>query len=149
VHHFLGPIERLPVWLARGYCARRPTHIATDRGFARLRDEGRIVVRPDLAGLAPGGQARFSDGSGGTFGAVVAATGYTFATPFLPPEIERAPAGHLVARHNESVSWPGLYVVGGPCANRPDSEFLRGIARDAPLVARAIAARVRSASGSA
>jgi putative flavoprotein involved in K+ transport len=142
VHHFLGPIERLPPWLARGYCAHRPTHIGTDRGFSRLRGEGRIVVRPNLAALEPGGRARFTDGSEGRFGAVVVATGYTFATPFLPPEVARAPAGHLVARRNESVSWPGLFAVGVPCANRPDSEFLRGIARDAPLVARAIAARV-------
>ena len=142
VHHYIGPVERLPPWLARGYCARLPTLPATDRGFSRLRAEGRIEVRGALEALEPGGRARFADGSTATFGAVVAATGYTFTTPFLPPEVARAPAGQLVARHNESVSWPGLYVVGAPCANRVDSEFLRGIARDAPLVARAIAARL-------
>jgi len=142
VHHVIGPLERLPPWLARGYCSRLPTLPATDRGFARLRAEGRVEVRPQVVALDPGGRARFSDGSTGNFDAVVVATGYTFATPFLPPEVARAPAGQLVARHNQSVSWPGLYVVGAPCANRVDSEFLRGIARDAPLVARAIAARL-------
>jgi putative flavoprotein involved in K+ transport len=146
VHHFIGPLERLPPWLARGYCARLPTLPATDRGFARLRAEGRIEVRPaplELEGDPTSGvRVRFGDGSRGTFDAVVAATGYHFATPFLPPEVARTPAGQLVARHNESVSWPGLYVVGAPCANRVDSEFLRGIARDAPLVARAIAAQL-------
>jgi putative flavoprotein involved in K+ transport len=142
VHHYIGPIERLPPWLARGYCARLPTLPATDRGFSGLRAEGRIEVRPTIAALEPGGRARFTDGSSGTFGAVVAATGYTFATPFLPREVARAPAGHLVARHNESVSWPGLYVVGAPCANRLDSEFLRGMARDAARLARTIAARL-------
>jgi NADPH-dependent 2,4-dienoyl-CoA reductase/sulfur reductase-like enzyme len=141
VHHYIGPIERLPPWLARGYCARLPTLPATDRGFSRLCAEGRIEVRPEVTEWEPGGRARFADGTTGTFGAVVAATGYTFATPFLPPEVARAAAGQLVARHNESVSWPGLYVVGAPCANRVGSEFLRGIARDAPLVARAVAAR--------
>ena len=142
VHHYIGPVERLPPWLARGYCARLPTLPATDRGFSRLRAEGRVVVRAALEALEPGGRARFGDGSTDTFGAVVAATGYTFATPFLPPEVARAPAGQLVARRNESVSWPGLYVIGAPCANRVDSEFLRGIARDAPLVASAIADRL-------
>jgi putative flavoprotein involved in K+ transport len=142
VHHYIGPVERLPPWLARGYCARLPTLPATDRGFSRLRAEGRVVVRGALEALEPGGRARFADGSTDTFGAVVAATGYTFATPFLPPEVARAPAGQLIARHNESVSWPGLYVVGVPCANRVDSEFLRGIARDAPLVASAMASRL-------
>ena len=141
VHHYIGPVERLPPWLARGYCARLPTLPATDRGFSRLRAEGRVAVR-QLEALEPGGRARFGDGSSASFRTIVAATGYTFATPFLPPEVARAPAGQLVARHNESVSWPGLYVVGVPCANRVDSEFLRGIARDAPLVARAIAARL-------
>ena len=142
VHHYIGLVERLPPWLARGYCARLPTLPATERGFSRLRAEGRVALRPLPAALEPGGRARFTDGSTGTFGAVVAATGYTFATPFLPPEVGRAPAGQLVARHNESVSWSGLYVVGAPCANRVDSEFLRGIARDAALVARAIANRL-------
>jgi putative flavoprotein involved in K+ transport len=141
VHHYIGPIERLPPWLARGYCARLPTLPATDRGFSRLCAEGRIQVRPEVAAFEAGGRARFADGTTGTFDAVVAATGYTFAALFLPPDVARAPAGQLVARHNESVSWPGLYVVGVPCANRVDSEFLRGIARDAPLVARAVAAR--------
>ena len=144
VHHVIGPLERLPPWLARGYCARLPTLPATDRGFARLRAAGRVQVRPPAVALEPGGQARFGDGSTGTFDGVVAATGYTFATPFLPPEVARAPAGQLIARHNQSVSWAGLFVVGAPCANRLDSEFLRGIARDAPLVARAIAARLAS-----
>jgi thioredoxin reductase len=142
VHHFIGPLERLPPWLARGYCARLPTLPATDRGFARLRAEGRIELRPGPIALDATGRVRFGDDSTGTFAAIVAATGYHFATPFLPPEVARTPAGQLAARHNESVSWPGLYVVGAPCANRVDSEFLRGIARDAPLVARAIAARV-------
>ena len=35
--------------------------------------------------------------------------------------------GVLLARHGESVSWPGLFTVGSPCAARLDSEFLRGM----------------------
>jgi hypothetical protein len=142
VHHYVGPLERLPPWLARGYCAHRPTLPGTDRGFSRLRAEGRITVRPGIARLGLNGRATFVDGTSATFGCIVSATGYRFETPYLPPEVQRAPAGHVVARHNESRSWPGLFVVGAPCANRLDSEFLRGVARDARLVARAIAARL-------
>jgi hypothetical protein len=142
VHHYIGPLERLPPWLARGYCARRPTLPASDHGFSRLRAAGRVTVRPGLAHLEEGGRATFVDGTSAAFDRIVAATGYRFETPFLPPEVERAPAGQVVARHNESRSWPGLFVVGAPCSNRLDSEFLRGMARDAALVARAIAARL-------
>lgn len=150
VHHYIGPLERLPPWLARRYCAQLPPLPGTDRGFSRLRAEGRIAVRPGIAHLdrAAGsdadkaGRVTFTDGTAAVFDRIVTATGYRFEAPFLPPEVERAAAGHVVARHNESRSWPGLFVVGAPCANRLDSEFLRGIARDAALVARAIAARL-------
>jgi len=144
VHHWIGPVAALPSWVAPGHCANRPTLPGTDRGFSRLRDQGRISVRPALARVDPGGDASFSDGGRARFGAIVAATGYRFATPFLPGDVARAPAGHLLARHAESLSWPGLFVVGTPCADRLDSEFLRGIARDAATVSRTIAARLRA-----
>ena len=145
VHHWIGPLAGLPSWVAPGHCANRPTLPGTDRGFSRLRALGRITVRPALARLDPGGVACFADGARARFGGVVAATGYAFATPFLPADVARAPAGHLLARHAESVSWPGLFAVGTPCADRLDSEFLRGIARDAATVAHTIAARLRAA----
>jgi len=144
VHHWIGPVAALPSWVAPGHCAHRPTLPGTDRGFSRLRAQGRISLRPALARVDPGGDASFADGGRARFGAIVAATGYTFATPFLPADVTRAPAGHLLARHAESLSWPGLFVVGTPCADRLDSEFLRGIARDAATVSRTIAARLRA-----
>jgi hypothetical protein len=51
----------------------------------------------------------------------------------------------VLARQAESVSWPGLFVVGTPCADRLDSEFLRGMARDAGTVSRKILERSRQA----
>jgi putative flavoprotein involved in K+ transport len=145
VHHWIGPIAGLPSWIARGYCANRPTLPGTDRGFSRLRAGGKIAVRPALTRVDPGGVAWFSDGTRATFAGIVAATGYEFATPFLPAEVARAPAGHVLARQAESVSWPGLFVVGTPCADRLDSEFLRGMARDAATVSRKILERSRQA----
>jgi hypothetical protein len=47
----------------------------------------------------------------------------------------------VLARQTESASWPGLFVVGTPCADRLDSEFLRGMARDAATVSRKILER--------
>jgi putative flavoprotein involved in K+ transport len=145
VHHWIGPIAGLPSWIARGYCANRPTLPGTDRGFSRLRAGGKIVVRPALTRVDPGGVAWFADGARAAFAGIVAATGYEFATPFLPAEVARAPAGHVLARQAESVSWPGLFVVGTPCADRLDSEFLRGMARDAATVSRKILERSRQA----
>jgi len=147
VHHWIGPVAGLPSWVARGYCANRPTLPGTDRGFARLRAGGKIAVREALlTHVDPGGEAWFSDGGDrATFAGIIAATGYQFATPFLPAEVARAPAGHVLARHCESVSWPGLFVVGTPCADRLDSEFLRGMARDAATVSRRILERSRQA----
>jgi NADPH-dependent 2,4-dienoyl-CoA reductase/sulfur reductase-like enzyme len=144
VHHWIGPVAALPSWVAPGHCANRPTLPGTDRGFSRLRALGRITVRSALTRVDPAGIATFADGARARFAVVVAATGYEFATPFLPGDVARAPAGHLLARHAESVSWPGLFAVGTPCADRLDSEFLRGIARDAATVSRTIAARLRA-----
>jgi hypothetical protein len=83
----------------------------------------------------------FEDGHVAPIDRVIHATGFRFATPFLPPEVRRARAGHVEARHGESVSWPGLFVVGTPCAAHVNSEFLRGIAKDAPQVAERIKER--------
>jgi hypothetical protein len=85
-----------------------------------------------------GRRATFADGAQATCDLVVAATGYRFDTPFLPDEVARAPGGHLRARRCQSVSWPGLYVLGTPCSGRLDSPFLRGMARDAETIARRI-----------
>jgi putative flavoprotein involved in K+ transport len=140
VHDFLGPIERLPTWLARRHCTEKRTLPPSDEGFSRFRAHGLIDLRPGLVRLE-GSCARFADGTSAEIDRVVCATGFRHATPFLPPEVERAPAGHVLARRGQS-SWPGLFVAGSPCCFSLASEFLRGIARDAPRIADAVAARV-------
>lgn len=139
VHDLLRLFEWIPTWAARGYCARPKTR-AIDLGFARLRAEGRISVHLGAPRIE-GERVRLGDGAEARVAAVVCATGYQFLAPFVPPEVARAPAGHLRARGNESVTWPGLYVVGAPCARGLLSEFLRGVARDAPRLARTLRAR--------
>jgi putative flavoprotein involved in K+ transport len=141
IHRWIGPLEHVPPWLAARYCDRRPTLPGTDRGFSSLRRAGKIAVVGAPARIERG-RVVLVDGSAVEVDRVVLATGYRFDVPFVPPEVARATAGHLRARRGESVSWPGLFVVGAPCAARVNSEFLRGMAVDAEVVAQAIARRI-------
>jgi hypothetical protein len=82
----------------------------------------------------------FTDGAREEFDALVCATGHRYEVPFLPAEVERAPgSGQPLADQCQSRSWPGLYLVGMPCVRRLTSEFLYGIAADAPRVAQCLA----------
>ncbi len=139
IHALLPLFEWIPPWVARGYCRQPSTLPAFDAGFRRLEAAGLITVRS--------GELRV-DGNRVRVGseileaaAIVCATGYQFDVPFVPREVARAPGGHLRAKANESVSWPGLFVIGAPCARGLASEFLRGIARDAVAIADALRAR--------
>lgn len=134
-------VEQLPTWLLGPYCDRRPTLPGVDLGFSRFRKQGLIEVRGPIE-IFDGATACFLDGHRQAFDVVVAATGYRFATPFLPKEVARASAGHPRTEDGESLSWPGLFFIGTPCAKSPSSEFLRGVAKDAPALARRIADRV-------
>ena len=143
VHFWVAPLAKLPTWMDRRRCERPPTLPATDLGFSAFRRSGAITVRPALRAVE-GAEARFADGSAATVDLVVLATGFRFDTPFVPAEVARAPGGHLLAKDGESVSWPGLFVIGAPCAVGFESEFLRGAARDAERIAASIAARERA-----
>src|SRR5262249_50630179 len=115
--HWLGvPLQKLPLSLMRGRCERPPTLPATDLGFTALRRSGAIVQRPGIRSVS-GATFRFLDGAEEIVDLVILATGFRYDTPFLPAEVARAPAGHVLARACESVSWPGLFVLGAPCAS--------------------------------
>lgn len=140
VHDYAHVISHLlPTWIAGTFCPRRPTLPGTDLGFTRYRDEGKIELRGEVVRFADN-SAVFADGRRDDFDVVVCATGYGFATPFLPPEVARAAGGHPLAEEGESSSWRRLYFLGIPCSRTLISEFLRGIARDAPALANRIVA---------
>lgn len=126
--------RRLPRWLFGKRCSVHPAFVGTERGFREHQRAGLITVRGSVAHFL-GRQATFADGLVDRFDLVVLATGYRFDMPFLPKDVARAPAGQPLADQGRSRSWPGLYFVGVPCGSTVGSEFLHGIAADAPLVA--------------
>ena len=135
VHAIAVWVEKLPIALFRGFCDSGQVVPPSDLGFSRFLRDGRVLLKPEVE-CFEGKEAVFRDGTRATFDAVVLATGYRFETPFLPAEVERAPAGHPRARGGESVSWPGLHFIGFPCGRGLDSQYLRGMAKDAEALAR-------------
>lgn len=133
--------RRLPRWLFGRRCSLRPAFPGTERGFRKHQRTGLIGVRGQVERFE-GSRAIFSDGSSQEFDVVVLATGYRFKMPFLPSQVARAEGGQPLANQGESRSWPGLFFVGIPCARTVSSEFLHGMAADAPRVAERVRQRL-------
>jgi putative flavoprotein involved in K+ transport len=138
IHHWVHLVShRLPLWTLGSFCDRLPALPAFDRGFREFCAAGKIALKPELLNLSER-SAEFSDGSRDDVDAVVFATGYRFQTPFLSSEVARGSRGQPLVNKNQSRTWPNLFFIGFPCARIMPSEFLRGIALDAPVVARRI-----------
>lgn len=133
--------RRLPRWMFGQRCSLRPSFAGTDKGFIRFQRAGLIRVRQQVQRFV-GNQAIFADGTSEIVDVVVLATGYRFTMPFLPAEVARARGGQPLADRNESRSWPGLHFIGIPCGRTVASEFLHGMASDAPRIARRIRERM-------
>ena len=141
LHDFVALFEWLPRSLMKSYCSGKQSLPGTDLGFSEFRRQGMIRVRPAIARME-GSTVVFVDHTRDEFDALVAATGYRFDVSFLPREVARSSADDHsppLADECESRSWPRLYFVGMPCVRGLNSEFLRGIARDATVVATRIA----------
>lgn len=111
------------------YCAGRLPTLPVDRGFRGHVRAGRVRLAGPVLRFE-GRTAVFQDGGREGFDAVALATGYRFKVPFLP-------AG--------SAPSPGIFFVGHRCARTVSSEFLKGIAADAPVVARRVVDHLTSA----
>lgn len=147
LHELSTVLERVPRWMATGLCRDRKTVYATDQGFEAMVRERRVRVRGPLRAIE-GGRAIFADGAFERVDRVVCATGFRYAIPFAPAGLatmDRARELPATSDEGESRSHAGLYFLGFPCAIGVSSEFLRGIARDAPIVARAVRERSRRA----
>jgi putative flavoprotein involved in K+ transport len=138
LHDFLFLLEWLPRFVMKAYCQGDKSLPGTDLGFTAYRKKGLLSVRREVVRFE-GRKTIFADGSDALVDAVILATGFRFDVSFLPPEVARASGnGHPLADRAESRSWPGLYVLGMPCVRRLNSEFLRGIAQDAQVIAAAL-----------
>ncbi len=147
IHDYASLIERLPRGIFGSYCSHWPTHPGLDRGFKAFHREGLISVRGEIRRFQ-GMRVEFVDGSEEEVDVVVLATGYRYAPRFLPRQIANATAGRSITRGGESRVWPGLFFVGTHCGGGIDSQFLRGMARDAAVVARKIRKRLACRSQS-
>jgi len=139
--HWFRPVEFLPRTVFGALCARGVHPPAFDNGYRNLVKSAKITEFPEVKRVN-GRMVELSDGSRHEVDVIVAATGFRYSAPFLPPEVRRNAGGHPVVNHCESPDWPGLFFVGAPCGWRIDSEFLRGIARDAIRVAEIIEQRM-------
>ncbi len=133
-------LGRLRPWQAPGFCAGRRSVPAADRGFAALRRSGALTVVPAVARV-DGRAVELVDGRRLPVDTLILATGYRYACAPAPIELARDDRGVPRTRDGESRSHPGLFVLGAPCVRRAASQYLYGIARDAPAVARAITTR--------
>ncbi|MBL8810176.1 MAG: NAD(P)/FAD-dependent oxidoreductase [Planctomycetaceae bacterium] len=129
--------HRIPRWLVRSHCERLPAFPAFDRGFRTFRKEQSVVVRPAVRHFHDR-TATLEDGSHCEFDVLIFATGYEFATPFLDATFPRRIQGQPTLTNYQNPAWPHLYFIGFPCARIFPSEFLRGIALDAPILASMI-----------
>jgi putative flavoprotein involved in K+ transport len=134
-------LHHLPLGWTRRQCIGGWGFRGIDRGFNQHVAARNILVKPQIARL-DGRNVSFVDGSMSPVDVIVFATGYRFDMQFLPREIPRSAQGYPLVEHGECRGWPGLFVIGVPCAFRADSQFIHGIAADAPVVARCIARRL-------
>lgn len=142
VHDFVFCLSWLPRWLARGYCHKSPTFTGYDRGFGQYQRAGLLLVRPPVQSFQAR-QATFTDGSQAEFDVVICATGYRYAMEYLPSQIARSRGdGHPLANAGESTNCPGLFFMGVHCARGVSSQFLRGMALDAPAIASQLSRRL-------
>ena len=139
--HWFRPFEFLPRFFFSRLCRRGVHPPAYDNGYRAFVANDRIIELPEVKQIE-GRRIKLVDGRSYEVDVIVAATGYRYETPFLPAEVRRVPAGHPIANGCESPDWPGLFFIGAPCARRINSEFLRGIARDAVRVAERIQTRL-------
>ena len=81
--------------------------------------DGSITCRPAIAAI-DGRTVAFADGSGGSFDAIVCATGYDLDVPYLDAEVRRVLGPELVLAHRTlHPDLPGLGVLGQYLAQGP------------------------------
>jgi putative flavoprotein involved in K+ transport len=129
-----------PLRLFRRQCINGWNYRGIDRGFELYCKQDLIDVRPRIQRVQ-GECVTFLDGTSAEIDHIVFATGYRWDMPFLPESTLTGARGNVLLKRGESISLPGLFCVGLPCAFSASSHFVHGITDDARMVARAVLRR--------
>jgi hypothetical protein len=138
LHYYLKPLELLPRRIFLKHCAKHPTVPATDLGFRRLvkGEQVQVFKAPGELDLA---HKRLRWGEVTVeLDLLVCATGFSYKLPKLPDEFKWRGASPHTDLDGQSSACEGLFFMGFPCTRSVASEYLRGIAADAPKQAAAI-----------
>lgn len=139
MHDWVFWLGRLPRGMFWAYCRKPPLQPGIDLGIEGYRRDGKVTVTVEPV-RAEGRHVWFADGTDAHFDRIICATGFHYAHPFLPA-VERVSGVPRTTRAGESRSHAGLFFIGTPCAQSVASEFLWGIAADAPRIAASLAPR--------
>jgi putative flavoprotein involved in K+ transport len=135
LHYWVWPIEHLP---GRPFGpALSPKDAMWGKEIPRAIQRGEIIACQVARYQAT--SVVLADGTTIEPDLVVFATGFRHDTSHLGELIERDDHGWPIARRCESRRTPGVYVLGSRYARNLASPYLRGIARDAEVVAERIA----------
>jgi putative flavoprotein involved in K+ transport len=137
-HYFIRPLEWLPKALLPNLCRGRFRERAVVRHGGDFLHNGQVRLVELMGQKRNTGYTLLKPEELTEFDVVINATGYYYESEFLPGDVARAENGNVLTRSCESLSHPGLFMIGHPCAGGIDSPFLRGIRRDAYRIARRI-----------
>ncbi len=136
-HYFLRPFELLPRVFLKSFCNPKTKDPIIDFGIRNLIRSGRIQHFTDFHTIR-NGCAEFLNGKKIKIDILINCTGYQFDTQIVSQQVIRNLDGTIATQNNKSLSHPRFFTIGYPCANKVDSKFLRGISRDAILIAKQI-----------
>lgn len=133
-HWIIRILELLPKQIFPMVCDGRFHEPAINQKIKAVIRSGKVrPVDPDNIKFT-GNAIAMGDGRQQPLDILINCTGYTYNTDILPAGVKRHENGNVMTRKNESVSHPGLFLIGHPCSGGIDSKFLRGIYRDAKRI---------------
>ena len=148
IHDLLVPLAKLPTWLLTHHCRHyyendeHPvSEPATHETLRRFLDKGLIRLTAAIESIS-GKRVYFKNGDSDEFDVIICATGYRFDYSYIQAGASQASLLSSFKR-GESRLWPGLYRMGKACVFGRPSQFIWGIAHDAPLMAELITQRWR------
>jgi len=148
IHDLLVPLAKLPTWMLRQHCRRyygnegKPlTEPATHRALTNYVNNGMIKIKSDIKSIE-GRRVYFYDDQPGEFDVIICATGYSFNYDFVNHGESSAQFTKGFEK-GASRRWPGLYLMGKSCLFGRPSQFIWGIAHDAPLLSDVIATKLK------